>query len=326
VREVVVAGIAALVLAANAAADTELAPLQEPPPAAPLDAAEAPVGVPGTRLSVVVPEGFELSDEYAGLAHDYQSTHAVFTELDQPLAAVDAWLSTPALEARGMRRLHAEDLLVNGDVGTLYHVEQDLESGELYRWIATFGDERGTVLAVVTTPVYMESRMRPDAVRLLESLRREDTQRIDPFEELEFRVDSTAHLLVAPRRTEHLELLARDQLGPLTPGDPRVFVSRHALPGDIELEPFALEHLTQSSQTSTSEPLSQGATHMGGMDAWEIQAEGQDFEQLAPLFIYQVIATDREHFYVIQGFAAYRDRERYLPDFRAVAASFRRTR
>ena len=47
---------------------------------------------------------------------------------------------------------------------------------------------------------------------------------------------------------------------------------------------------------------------------------------MAPLFAYQLLIVDGDYGYAVQGFAPYAERETWLPEFRALAASFRRAR
>ena len=94
---------------------------------------ELAVEIPGTHLSAIVPEGFELAEDYAGMTHDYADTTLVVSEIPAALETVDAWLDADALEDRGLRRVHIEDFRLEDAEGTLYHVLEDGDPRELHR-------------------------------------------------------------------------------------------------------------------------------------------------------------------------------------------------
>lgn len=286
-----------------------------------------PEKIPGTRVSAILPEGFSVAESYAGLEHELVGTSVVFTELARPLEDIQLWMDYDALEARGMRRVHVEDLVIPAAEAELYHVEEDTELVELYHWMLLVDGGDRTLFVVVTTHAVNESRLRPDVLQLFEALRWNPDERIDPLAELPFRVDAVPPLVFSPRISERVVLVRGDQIGPLGGGDPRAFVSQHNVATEIEdLERHAHEHLQLSDQTSTLEIVSGRPSKLGGLPAYEIVAHGKDFERMTPLVIYQVLAMDGQDYYVVQGFASRSETDTYLPEFRKLAQSFRRAR
>ena len=291
---------------------------------------ELAVEIPGTHLSAIVPEGFELAEDYAGMTHDYADTTLVVSEIPAALETVDAWLDADALEDRGLRRVHIEDFRLEDAEGTLYHVLEDGDQQELHRWIVTFagdGATRLTAMVVLTTPTMFEPSLREDALRLLASLRFDAERRVAPFAGLPFRIDVPPGLMLRAGVPDRVVLIRADQIGPLAPGDPRVIMSHHALPNPVDdLGRHAREHLRSSDQTALVEPVREGPRRMGRLAGWEIVADGIAFERPVPVVAYQTLAVDPENGYAVQGFAASDQQETWLPRFRAVVQSFRRAR
>jgi hypothetical protein len=318
--------LAALLLTGVGARAQEVTSETTPPTSPP----ELAVEIPGSHLSAIVPEGFELADGYAGMTHDYVDTTLVVSEVPAPLETVEAWLDAGALEDRGLRRVHIEDFALEGAEGTLYHVLEDGDEQELYHWIVTFpadGPTPVTPMVVLTTPASLEPRLRDDALRLLASLRFDAERRVDPFAGLPFRIDVPPGLLLQAGVEDAVVLIRADQIGPLAPGDPRVIVSQHTLPNPVEdLGRHAREHLRSSDQITLFEPVREGPRRMGRLAGWEIVADGVAFERPVPVVAYQTLAVDPKNGYAVQGFAAREQQQTWLPRFRAVVQSFRRAR
>ncbi len=310
--------LAALLWLAAAAAHAEQdAPVLEGP-------ALGGIEIPGTRVRLELPLGFEVAKGFAGLIHHLSGTTVVVRELALPPQAVSRWLEREALEARGLRRTGAERLPLETGEAMVYRASEDREYSDRSHWISLFGDQTRSVMIVATVPNPFESHLGAEVMRVLGSARWDREKKIDPLEDLTFGVSETAWLQFAPRLSDRLVLVRRDQIGTLAGDDPRVFVSRHALASEVEdIERFALEHLAQSDQTSTLEHVSGARLRWAGLPAYEIVARGADFERLAPLLLYQMLALDGEHFYVLQGFVALAEEALYLPEFRAVVTSFR---
>ena len=310
-------GVALVVVALAAAdpADAESVPTPEPVP------------IPGTHVDAIVPESFEVSTEFPGLEHDFADTSVVFTEIRRSLSEVTEWVDADVLEKRGLKRVAAEDLMLDDVEASMFSIEDDRGNVELFRWILLFGDDSQTEMVVATTQASLEPRLRQDVRALFESVRWHPERRVDPFDGLDFRVNATPLLLFQPRRSDRLVLIRQDQIGPVEGADPRIFVSRHELATPVEdLPRYASEHLLLSGQTAVLENVSERRLRLGGLNAFEIVAHGQSFDGSRPLLVYQVLALDKNSYYVVQAFAARQDEQRYLAEFRQVAQSFRRAR
>lgn len=300
-------------------------------PADPTDPESAPTPtatpIPGTHLDAIVPESFTAATGFPGLEHAFANTSVVVTEIPRSLEEVSEWVDADVLEKRGLKRVAAEDLMLDDVEASIFSIEDDRGDVDLFRWILLFGSSEQTEMVVATTQSNLEPRLRGDVRALLQSVRWNRERRVDPFDGLGFRVDATPRLLFQPRLSDRVVLIRQDQIGPVAGADPRVFVTQHelAMPVD-DLARYASEHLMLSDQTAVLENVSERALNLAGLDAFEIVAHGQAFEGLSPLVVYQVLALDGDSYYVVQAFAARQDEQRYLAEFRQVAKSFRRAR
>jgi hypothetical protein len=313
---------ALLVLATLPVAAQEATPLID-------GAALGAVEVPGTRVRLDLPGGFEVAEQFAGLIHHLSGTTVVVRELGIPVEQASRWLEREPLDARGLRLLGTQEQSSPAGEALIVQARESRDYSDVQHWIALLGDETSSLLIVASAQDAFDSSMHDDVMGLLGSVRWEREAPLEPLADLPFRIAETGQLSFAPRLSERLVLMLRGQLGPLAGGDPRAFVRAHDLPTPVDdLERFALEHLAQSDQTSTLEDVTGRKLYWDGLPGHEIVARGADFEQLVPLVLYQRLAldADAERFYVVQGFASYDERERYLPEFRALARSFRRRR
>lgn len=283
------------------------------------------VEIADTRVSIELPAGFAVSEDFPGIVHEETPSSIVVSEIPLPRREVLGWLEPDALEARGIELIDAAEIQLDGEQASLHYVAEEHGEVELRRWILVYGDASGAAMIVATTHEALETWMGRHLVTALVSARWHREQDIDLFAGLDFRISRTGRLAFAPRPRGGLVLIRSDQIGVVTGGDPRFIVEQ--FPKDVEiedLERLAHEHLALTHQAASVENASGRRLALDGLEAYEIVADGSDFETLVPLLVYQVLAIDAERYYVLRGFADHGERDRHLDEFRSITRSFRR--
>jgi hypothetical protein len=107
----------------------------------------------------------------------------------------------------------------------------------------------------------------------------------------------------------------------VSPNDPLVVITRSTAPTAIsDLEAFSKQRLAATRTISAIEIRNGSRTEIGAMPAHELTASAKSTDGFA-IVIYQAIAYDGLHYYVLQGLVGPSLESRYMPQFRSIARS-----
>jgi hypothetical protein len=87
---------------------------------------------------------------------------------------------------------------------------------------------------------------------------------------------------------------------------------------------FAERRLYQTALVRKLTVKSAGAITIDGIDGYELLAEGEDTKSGTPLLVYQVILFNKNSYILMQGLVEAKLGDEYLPEFKAMARSFKR--
>ena len=286
----------------------------------------APVAVPGTRVVLESCPGFETSSQFAGVVHQGSNASILVSEVESPVAQMRLSLTRERLEAGGLTVHESEEVRVGDHDATLVHASQ-LSSGNPFRkWLLVLGDDANTVSLIATVPAQNEAAIRDGLMACLLNARWDPTRTLDLFEGLGFRVRETEALRVSDR-VSGMVFFTRPQDGaPPRPGEPVFIVGAWTAKKDVtDLSALARRNVQRIAEVKEVSFVSEKPLVLDGVAGVETVADAHDFESGAPLVVYQAIAVEEpRQVFMMQGLVGVEGAERYLPEFRAVAASFER--
>jgi hypothetical protein len=291
-------------------------------PAEPL----ATIGIPGTRIELPLPAGFALSEQFAGIVHDATGASVVVSEVPRPLPVMREALTEERLAAGGLVLHESKELELDGTDATLVYASQVSQGVGYRKWLLVFGDAERTVSLVASVEARHEEAMRDVLVACLRGVRWDPSRPVDSFAGLGFHVTETPALVVTERVSTMLFLTRPRAEGPIAPGDPLFIVGTTGRPDPLpELDALARDNVRSIREVRDVSFESETPLELDGMAAFETVARGFDAETGEPVVVYQALALDGEERVVLmQGIVGADRAERYLPEFRAVAASFAR--
>ncbi len=261
------------------------------------------VRIDGTNVSLRVPEGFELSRDFPGLGRDADLTSVLVTQLQMPFQLSRASFSADALARRGVQLHRKADVEVARRTGELLHATQRANGIEFRKWLLLFGDERTSVLLTATTPLDLEAVHQEALVETLSTARWDPNAPVSPTQGLRFRVREVAPLRIVSSAPNAIVL--SDPMHGTGRGIPPLVVVGSSL-GRVQianLAVFARERLMQTVSIEAVEVSSQTSRSLDGLPGHEIRAVARDVESQRPVHVTQLLATDGEHYYLLQGIA-----------------------
>jgi hypothetical protein len=285
-------------------------------------------GIPGTRVSLIVPDGFAVADRFLGLVGEDAVSVVIITEIPGPVEKVRAGMTGEALAARGMELLRFEEVTVDGRDGLLVHARQAAAAAgaDLRRWIVVFGAADGSVMIAASTPRAFEDRLGATLRRTLISAKWNPAEILDPYAGLGFTLAEAGSLKISDRLPSMISFTRGGHRGALAPDEPLLLAGSSFAPlAKTDLEGFARRRLDEVAELEDPEVLSERALTLGGLPAHELVVAARDRRTGTPLTVYQTLVVDGDRFFLVQGLVGAESAEEFIPQFREIAHSFRRT-
>jgi hypothetical protein len=291
---------------------------------APLVTAQA-VRVPGTSVSLAPPAGFVSSARFPGFERADAQASIMVTEIPGPFAGLTAGMTRSGLASRGMTLLSSTAPVFPGQRALLLHVSQSAGGTDFLKWMLVLGDAKASVMVVGTFAKTAEAELSEAIRAAVMSTRTSAASPPDHFEGLPFRVSGTPALKIAGRMSNMLLLTESGSMKAQGPDGALLAIGSSVAPVDIsDLPSFAEARAKQTKQLKGIRVLQQGPTTLDGSAAHELVAEGTDTATGRVVTLYQVIMPDGQGYVLMQGMVASGRAAVMIPEFRRVAASFRR--
>jgi hypothetical protein len=282
-------------------------------------------GIPGTRVSLVVPDGFAVADRFSGLVGEDAVSLVRVTEIPGPVEEIRAEMTGDGLAARGMELLRSEAVTVDGREGLLVHVRQTVAGADLRRWIVVFGAADTSVMIAASTRRAFEDRLGETLRRTLISAKWNPAEILAG---LGFVLVEAGSLKVSDRLPSMISFTRGGHRGALASDEPLflAFAGSFFAPRAVtDLEDFARRSLDEVAELGEREVLSERSLTLGGLPAHEFVVAASDRRTGTPLQVYQALVVDGDRFFLMQGLVGAGNAEEFIPQFREIAQSFRRT-
>lgn len=133
------------------------------PPDSTSDAATPPglyTKVPGTRISLIKPEGFSGAGEFSGFQQADTSSSIMVVELPTPYRDfIKGFSDAKKMNSQGVELLLQEEVVVDSQAAKLYHVRQTTLGTVYVKWVVAFGDDTHTVMINAMCPETHQSTL-----------------------------------------------------------------------------------------------------------------------------------------------------------------------
>jgi hypothetical protein len=283
---------------------------------------QAAVRVSGTRVSVMVPPGFEPLAQAPGFRDAETGSSLVVTEIPGPFAAVRAGLTAEGLATRGMQLLSTEDVRIGSDEAVLMAASQQVGGVPVRTWMGLFGSDTATVMVIAAYPEAVAGKMSALLRRAVLSAAWHPDAVVDSFDGLPFRLREGRTLKISARISNTLMLTRGGTTGPQPPAEPLLVVGASLSEVEVtDIEAFSKARVMQIAQVREITNVEGRRTVVGGNPAYEIRAAARDLKTGAPLIVYQSLAVRGKLYYLAQGLVGADAADEFISEFRDVVNS-----
>jgi hypothetical protein len=282
--------------------------------------------VPGTRVSIVPPEGFQAAERFPGFIQKETNASIMVTEVPGPFAQVAAGLTAAGLKSRDMVLIQKEPMRVGELDGFLVQVSQNAYGVRYLKWISVFGDERHTTMITASFPAELEPRLS-GPLRQAVAAARVVSAPPAPQDPSGFTFELTpAEGLKAARRMGNSLILTRDGSYPAaSPADPLMVAGASASQGLAiqNKRDFATARALSVASLKGIRIKETLPVTIAGLGGFEIRGRGIDKNSGEKMFFCQTMLFGPADYYLMLGLCRGAEQEKYLPVFRETANSFR---
>ncbi|MGA9524437.1 MAG: hypothetical protein WBV82_23480 [Myxococcaceae bacterium] len=289
------------------------------PASAGADDVRLPVG--GTRVKVTPPTGFVTAAQFPGFQENATGASIMVSEMPAPADLTIAGFSKESLLSRGMTLLSSERTNFGAHDGVLLAIAQSAQGIEFHKWIGVFGHRDATALVVATWPASSDAVSRAPLRKAVLSARLDAAAEPAPVTGPSFELKETGELRIAGRMAGMVTLSLQGKKVS-TPSEPIVVAGFAINKADTRnLKTFSEQRLAWTEHIQNIQGVTGRATSIAGRPAYELTARALDTKTGEPMLVYQVVVPERGSYFLLQGLVGRSDGEKYLPQFKAIAAS-----
>ncbi len=279
------------------------------------------VKIPGTKCSLIPPDGFVPASGFGGFQHPENGSSIMVNELPAPYGEMSKAFTAEALQSKGMKLISKEEIDFNGGKATYLTVSQ-LSGGINYlKQMLMLGAGSKTVLV---NGIYPEKAraIQPAIKAALLSTVHNANQAEDPLAAVLFSVDVSGSGLKFAQYLSGMLMYTEDGK---VPTDKAMFLAgstlRQVAVGDKKQ--FSVARLKQlpggeHSQVKKIEPVT-----IDNLNGYEIIAQGKNKKSEDELVYQVMLYTDAGTYFILVGLAA-ADQEKNLAAFQKIAQTFKR--
>lgn len=284
---------------------------------------------PGAGVKIIKPDGFEVSKNFQGIAQESAGASVVVSFVPAPLAETTAGFTADRLAENGMKLINRERVEVDGRKGLLFHVTQVALGIEFTKWMLVAGDASNTNLVVASFPASESPKFSKTLRETVLSARFIGELGPERHADVGFTVVPLKKLRLNPRTrgVGHMLLYSINTV-PKSPGEPMFTATRsHGPLIGFEREQFATHRIKDLGKVRGTNIKSKKKVRIDGLPGFEVIADGEDIETGAPLVVYETILfLEDDYYYLMIGTVGASQASGYVPAFRKMAQSFKRSR
>lgn len=287
--------------------------------------AEIYTDIPGTRISLRVPPGFSVAEDFPGIVHQEYGIAVVTVEIPLPLVTLLAEMTEQEFANEGMTLLRSEKVAVSGRDATLFQASQNEPDGAVHKWLVVFGDEKRTILLDASAPELLQPLVGNILKDCLLTARWDPAKVLDPYAGMGFSLRQSDIFEIRGRRPGGVLLARKEAPAVLDPSEPIMVVYPLLTPEVPPIEMQAKRTLTEGDQFIEFRNFVERPLTINGRSSYEIIADATESSHSIPVRILMVVVRASDRDMVIEAVVEPGSWDRYVTEFHALAESLQIT-
>jgi len=272
--------------------------------------------IPGTKYSMIPPEGFILSTNFSGFQNNETGASIMIMDIPTSYSSLVSGFTKEALKTKGMNLLSKENVRYKNSDAMLFKVSQKANGINYLKQVLLFGDKAKTVMVNGIYPEQAKDSEN-EIKKSLFTIERNEKLVEKPLESVNFsiNVDGTDYKLV--KSLAGSLLYSEDDKIPTDKGLIGVSYSLgHKVNSDYKQ--FSIDRLKKLPDASNSIIKTIDKVTISDMEGYEIVAEDNSKQLIYLVMLF----TPNKEYYLIVG-QAKDDKEKNLEIYKKVAKTFK---
>lgn len=272
--------------------------------------------IPGTKLSIIPPKGFVLSNNFSGLQNTEKGASIMVSDLLTSYTAISDAMNENALKTQGMILIKKEIVNFNQAKATLIYASQEANGMAYNKQILIFGNGNQSFMVNGIYPEKFKNLESEIKTSLLSSLYDKD-QEENSLETVNFTVDVSNSTYKFVKYMSGTLLYSEDGK---FPSDKGFFLVGNSV-GKFQtqnLKQYSIDRLKKLPYGEKSKVISVNEIAIDNLNGYEITASNDRDE-----IVYQVMLYTKSEYYIIVGQAGENKNEN-LKTFKILAKTFRK--
>lgn len=277
--------------------------------------------ISGTKVSLIVPEGFTQADNFPGLQQTETSSSIMVVSIPGPVSQMLTALTPEALATQGITTSWIEPLLINGLSAMLIRGTQTAQGISFGKRILILGNESETLMLNSNFPE--EAAESGEKIeQALFTVYYEAGKSIDPLAEMNWEVEVTGSRLQFGKAIGNTLLFTVDGKVPTASEDKSSLIIGQSISDSnpADKRNFAINRVLQTPYQIESPEYVRDIT-VDGMEGVELYAIGKDSKTNQPAYVYQLILFDGKGYFLLIGTS---NLSEAMGEIQQVAKTFRR--
>ena len=281
------------------------------------------VSIPGTLVSLFLPEGFIIANKFPGIKNPETGTFIMVSNLKSSYLQVKKGFTAQGFKNQGMELLESSELNLEQGKGILYKATKKNGNITFRKWILVLQNDTSAIMINGTFPKAFDSDISGEVLDCILSAQINNKQVVKYEEAVNFKIDVEFTKLKFAGYFTGTLIYTTDGNFPPKSKDKTSFKLGSSL-GIVEIsnpKAFAIERL-HSLPFEFKNDYSINPINIDGLSGYEIIAYTKDKKTENGELIYQVILFAGNSYYIMLG-TAYDDFENNLSLFIDVSSSFK---
>lgn len=278
--------------------------------------------VPGTRVSLIPPNGFEKATNFTGFQQTQSGSSIMVVSIPGPVEKIQAGLTREGALSQGVEVAEIEKLIINQMPALLLTGTQNAYGNSYSKFVLCFGVNDETIMINGMFPQNLQEVGKGIKQAML-SAHFDPNKKVNPFEALDFEISTAGSRLVFAKSVANSFVYNIDGKLPTESPDRTSFTIGKSF-GKMQMEDKKLFSLNRSKQLypDITVDSTQGLT-IDGISGFEIigNVRNKKFDQ--PEKVYLVFLFSDSLYYIMIG-SSNMDFDNNLNTFKSTAKSFKR--
>ncbi len=280
-----------------------------------------PISIPGTKCTMIPPDGFILTDRFSGFTQTATGASIMLSELPAPYQELSDGFTAAALRTRGMELISRKIIDLNGSKATYIVVTQFAQGINYKKQMLLMGDSS---VSVIVNGIYPESAaIDSNAIEAaLLSTRYSQAQHENPMDAALFTISLEGSAFKPYKYISGVLLFTEEyQL----PTQKPTFMVGNSLSKvtTTDRKAYATSHLLTVTKPNKPNIKETNEVEIDGLPGIEILAELEKPGKPSELVYHLILFTEDDDYFLIMGNSTL-DFPEYTSRFKKIARTFKR--